>query len=426
MAATSGTAFFAPSIADLIVECFARLQLYAPALQTEHLVEARRSANLILTDWSANRGVNLWAVEPIHIGLEAGRASYFLPDDTIQLLDVYLRVYDMDLQTQEPTAIGNALIPMTAGGVPIISTFGDPAIIAPGSGTLSSLTGSQAIGLRWVAHGLRQGDALFFPYIASVGGLAITGLYVVDFVVDSDTILFNARDPAVETQSLQGATPLLQSQNGNEQIIVVYPNHGKSVGDTFNVWSDTTVGGLTLSGEYEIAFVLTPYQFIVLADGSASSNDAAFIDNGHITVIRETGGLDYMDRTMTGISRSEYAAMPQKYQTGTTNTFWFDRIIPATVSVWPVPTVTDNFGLIAYRMRQLQDMVPVSGQTPDMPNRFLPAFTAELTAALAEKFKPELFAAKAAIALATWPRAAQEDRELVPFFITPGMSGYFR
>lgn len=423
--AASGTSLFAPSVADLIVECFARIQIYAPELQTQHIVEARRSSNLILSDWSANRGVNLWAVEPIHMALQAGRTSYFLPDDTIQLLDVYIRTFPADLDDEDPFELGNTLTPIAAGGIPVVSVLGDPAVLAPGSGTLTSTKDSQTVGLRWPAHGLKAGDPILFPHIASIGGLVLTGLFLVDFVADQDTIFFNARDPAVETQLSQGATPLLQTTEGDGQVVVIYSNHGMREGDTFSVWDATIVGGLILFGDYRITSIWTPYQFTIQAVENATSSDSVFIKNGVIEVIRQTTVVNFNDRIMTGLSRSEYAAIPQKTLTGVTNTFWYDRIIPPTLAVWPVPSTSDQFGLIAYRMRQLQDLNPVSGQTPDMPNRFLPAFTAELTAALAEKFQPTLFKDKAAIALDTWPRAAQEDRELVPLYILPGIGGYY-
>jgi hypothetical protein len=209
-------------------------------------------------------------------------------------------------------------------------------------------------------------------------------------------------------------------------VLVIYPSHGLSVGDTFNVWESTTVGGITFSGDYTVTAVTNNYQFTIVAGTVATSSAADFIAGGQIQVTSQAVNTTYTDLIIYGLSRTEYAAIPTKQSQGRPTTFWFDRVIPPTITIWEVPPTSSTYGLAMYRMRQLEDANPISGQTLDAPNRFLPAFAAELTAMLAEKFKPEMLAAKAALAVQAWTRAAQEDRELVPLYIIPGLSGYFR
>ena len=55
------------------------------------------------------------------------------------------------------------------------------------------------------------------------------------------------------------------------------------------------------------------------------------IDNGNGAPI---------DRIILPISRTEYASYPNKEQQGFTTTFWFDRLISPTVTLWPVPDGT--------------------------------------------------------------------------------------
>lgn len=421
---TSGTTSFNPPIADLIIECFSRLQIRGPALQVEHIVEARRSANLILADWSANRSVNLWAVDLLQIPLVTGITRYLLPPDTIQALDVYIRTYTSNT---EITTLGAVLTPLVMGsGVPVVSALGDPTVLNPGSGALSATRGSQYMEMVWQSHGLFAGDPIILSGIVSIGGIALSGFLSVNRVIDTNTIEFISPIPAIETQSLQGATPLLQTTDTSTTVLVIYPNHGLSLGDTFTVWDDTTVGGITLSGEYTVDAITNDYQFAITAASAATSNACGFIDDGQINVTSQAPGNDYTDLVMYGVSRSEYAAIPQKQSQGRPTTFWFERQFQPSITVWEVPQSGISYNLAIYRMRQLEDANPLSGQTLDMPNRFLPAFTAELTAMLAEKFHPEMLPAKSALAVQAWTRAAQEDRELVPWFITPGLSGYFR
>jgi hypothetical protein len=51
---------------------------------------ARRSLNLLTIEW-ANRGINLWTVEPGQINLNQNQIMYALPTDTIDLLDMVTR-----------------------------------------------------------------------------------------------------------------------------------------------------------------------------------------------------------------------------------------------------------------------------------------------------------------------------------------------
>jgi len=54
------------------------------------LKTARRSLNLLTLEWQ-NRGLNLWTIEPGTIDLSSGTATYTLPADTIDLIEMSLR-----------------------------------------------------------------------------------------------------------------------------------------------------------------------------------------------------------------------------------------------------------------------------------------------------------------------------------------------
>jgi hypothetical protein len=85
---TSGTAVFNLDISDLIEESFERC---GQELRTGYeLKTARRSLNLLTVEWS-NRGINLWTIEQGVISLVQGQATYNLPTDTIDLLDMVVR-----------------------------------------------------------------------------------------------------------------------------------------------------------------------------------------------------------------------------------------------------------------------------------------------------------------------------------------------
>ena len=428
--ATSGTTTFQPPIADLITEAFERIQIYPPQLETEHMIAARRTANLILQDWSGNRNVNLWAVDLLTLTLVPGQATYTLPGDTIQLLDVYTRQYQFN--TTSSISLGNALTPMvTVGGVPLVTVNGDPLVLAPGSNTLTANAGSTLVTMNWPNHGLVPGKAFNFTVPGSIGGIPLPYFYTVEQVIDSNHFTFNATQPATFSSANQGATPLFATTAGSTSVSVILPNHGLGVGATFLVNVPVTIGGITIpAGSYTVTTVVNFYNFTITIAAPAVTSTAVFENNGQLLISLQQANVDPLDIILYGLSRTEYASIPDKFLMSRPTTFWFNRQIIPTITVWEVPPFPSQTGGISYslqmyRMREIQDANPIMGQTPDMASRFYPAFAAELTAGLAEKFAPAQFAQKLQLAVTAWKRAADADAENVPWFITPGLYGYF-
>jgi hypothetical protein len=85
---TTGTTSFNLDVNDLIEEAFERCGL---ELRTGYdFKTARRSLNLLTIEW-ANRGINLWTIEQGAIPLVTGQATYPIPVDTIDLMDMVIR-----------------------------------------------------------------------------------------------------------------------------------------------------------------------------------------------------------------------------------------------------------------------------------------------------------------------------------------------
>ena len=88
MAQTSGNSSFNLDLTELVEEAFERA---GGELRTGYdLRTARRSLNIMFADW-ANRGINLWTIEPGTIDLVQGQNTYALPNDTIDLLEHVIR-----------------------------------------------------------------------------------------------------------------------------------------------------------------------------------------------------------------------------------------------------------------------------------------------------------------------------------------------
>jgi hypothetical protein len=99
---TSGTATFNLDLAEIVDECFERCG--SEARSGYDLRTARRSLNLLLTDW-ANRGINLWTVEQGSQVLTPGTATYTLPADTVDLIEHVIRTGAGNVSTQTDLTI---------------------------------------------------------------------------------------------------------------------------------------------------------------------------------------------------------------------------------------------------------------------------------------------------------------------------------
>ena len=102
MANTSGSSAFNLDLTDLVEEAFERA---GSELRTGYdLRTARRSLNIMFADW-ANRGINMWSIEPGTITFVQGQNTYALPSDTIDLLEHVIRTGANSTSTQADLTI---------------------------------------------------------------------------------------------------------------------------------------------------------------------------------------------------------------------------------------------------------------------------------------------------------------------------------
>ena len=102
MATTSGSSAFNLDLTELVEEAFERA---GGELRTGYdLRTARRSLNIMFADW-ANRGINMWTIEPGTITLVPGQNTYALPTDTIDLLEHVIRTGGNAASTQADLTI---------------------------------------------------------------------------------------------------------------------------------------------------------------------------------------------------------------------------------------------------------------------------------------------------------------------------------
>jgi hypothetical protein len=120
--ATTGTTAFNLDFTEIAEEAWERA---GREMRSGYdLRTARRSMNLLTIEWQ-NRGINMWTIEEGAILLEAGTATYNLPDDTIDLLEHVIRTGAGSVSTQSDLTISRISV-STYSSIPNKLTPGRP------------------------------------------------------------------------------------------------------------------------------------------------------------------------------------------------------------------------------------------------------------------------------------------------------------
>lgn len=143
-------------------------------------------------------------------------------------------------------------------------------------------------------------------------------------------------------------------------------------------------------------------------------------------MVIDDGLSNPIDRIITPISRTEYASYPNKEQQGFTTTFWFDRLLSPTVTLWPVPDGNSAQYLKYYRVVRLEDAAFSNGQTVDIPYLWFEAFADGLAYRLARVWNPPMAPGLKMLADESYQIAASQNIEQAQQYISPQISGYYR
>lgn len=136
---------------------------------------------------------------------------------------------------------------------------------------------------------------------------------------------------------------------------------------------------------------------------------------------RQTSGGINTDIVMTGISRADYASIPNKLQQGVPQQYYFERTITPTLYLWLTPQ-DSSYTLYYYVMNMTQD----PGQPTNTlfaPQRWFDAIAAGTAARLAGKWAPERKADLISDFERAFLLASTEDTENVPMRIVPNLLG---
>lgn len=400
LVSSSGTTSFAPALGELVLDAFARIQIRAPSLTTEHWWNARMSANLLFSEFSNVGMPLLWRIAPVLIVLQPGVSQYAAPSNIIAPLDAYIRTFQLG------TAVDF-----------------DPVFTAD--------AGSTTVTVTQTAHGYGAGDLVFYGTALAASGQVIQGSYLVATVVDADNYQIEVPSPMDGTNT--AVLPVFMTTDGSTSVSITLANHGLSVGKSFYCNVPVTVGGLTLSGQLIVTGVSSVDVFQITAGANAGTSGSATQNGGQMQAQGEAPGVDPLDYVCEQVSRSDYIGQPDKgpnlqYRP---TAFWFDRRRSPTVSFWNPPDSTQPYCFVLYAMIQPEDSVIEGGVGVDVPYRYLAAFGAGMAYRLSQKYPPDPQSGATMQALkddytATLQAALLEDIERVPLYLAGGMQSYYR
>ena len=162
---------------------------------------------------------------------------------------------------------------------------------------------------------------------------------------------------------------------------------------------------------------------VSLIQGTATYN----VDANTVTMLDAyiEFGSPAIDRVILPISRTEYASYPNKNQQGFPTTFWFDRLLSPTVTLWPVPDGTQTY-LKYYRVIRIQDANMNGTENVDIPPIWLEAMAYGLAERLAQIWAPDKIVIMKPMADEAYQIASLQNVETAQQYISPQIAGYFR
>lgn len=392
--ATSGTTLFNPTNADIVLTSFRRIGIRSAEITNEHMVSARMALNLLQSSW-VNMGVNLFTVDLQTVPLVQGITTYSVPDDTIMVLDAYIRLFSM----------------------------GDPYNAAP---SFTTTINSSSVQITWPSNGLSVSNWINIVIPVSVGGIILYGYYQVVSVLDPNNFTITVKNQATVGVSNAGAVPVFTTVAQSSTVNVLLNNHNYLSGQPFVVQVATTLGGITLYASYPITSIVDANNFTINATYPASSVATLAENSGQAQLVGQNTSAQPVDRVLNTISRTDYSALPDKIQQGFPTVMWFDRLLNPTLTLWQVPDGNGPYELLYYRSAQIQVENPQGGQTAAIPYRFLEALTADLSWFLAKEWAQALEGQRKMDADSARSLAMAEDRERIGLFLDPDMSSYFQ
>lgn len=159
----------------------------------------------------------------------------------------------------------------------------------------STTSGSYIVTITDTGRNISQYDVVDIRVPVSIGGLVLFGLYQCynpgfstnTYEIYATNVLGNYQ-PATSTTT-SAAVPIFTTISGQGNLTVTLNDHGYVVGDNFPVLVSTSVGGLTVFGQYTVTVVVDANNFQILNNNIASSSASASENGGQAQFVYYKG-----------------------------------------------------------------------------------------------------------------------------------------
>lgn len=199
-----------------------------------------------------------------------------------------------DLNLTAWLALGTQQVPATTHSQLAVINNGTLTDITPlqASSTFTPVAASTTIGsplvtiTDTVTQNINNSCSVYIPIHIAVGGVVLFGLYPCDpdGHTGATTYTVYARNqlgaltPAINANA--ATLPALSTVSSSNVVTVALPDHGYGVGDTYPLLVSTSVGGLTLYGNFIVSSVIDANTFEIVASSAATSTATGVPVNG--------------------------------------------------------------------------------------------------------------------------------------------------
>ena len=152
--------------------------------------------------------------------------------------------------------------------------------------SVTTTTSSNAVTITDAGSNISNYDAVFVLTHIAVGGIIVFGFFRT-YQASANTyniyLVDTLGNPLIPLSAVVngGVVAQFSTTNNSSIVSVTLANHGFSAGDTYPVLVSTTVGGVTLFGNYTITRVVSTSVFEINAPQKATSTTSAYINSGN-------------------------------------------------------------------------------------------------------------------------------------------------
>lgn len=166
-----------------------------------------------------------------------------------------------------------------------LTTITPQVIVINEVANFSTVSGSEVVTITDTGSNVTNYDSVWITTQVTIGGLRLQGLYQC-IAASSNTYKIVSTDtlgnplPATSTVSNSGAIPSFTTTSGIFTVTVNLTNHLYSVGDTATFLVSTSLGGVTVYGNYTVLTVPNANSFTINVSSTASSSVTASENTG--------------------------------------------------------------------------------------------------------------------------------------------------